>query len=185
VNARTPVAPVPRTHPGAGAAVVLVAALGVGVGVVGVHDLLVDRGAIGGPVWVDRALEEVSGLQASAATTTAGAVLVVVGLVLVLLAVRRGRRTHVRADGAAETWVSPRALGALVRDAADRAPGVLHTEVVRASRRRIVLEVGARGGASSTVDREAVLAGARQSAQQEAAPVPGATVVVRLGEGTS
>jgi hypothetical protein len=181
VRAPTPQAGAPRTRPGVVPAALVLALVLVGVAVTGVHDLLVERGAVAGPSWTDRLVDHLATVRASSAVTVvAGSVLVAVGLWLVLLAVRRGRRTHLLVAAGAETWISPRALGALAAEAADRAPGVLHTAVVRSSRRRVVLEVGARAGAS--IDRDAVLAGAREAALRESAGVPGAKVVVRLNE---
>ncbi|WP_139977349.1 hypothetical protein [Nocardioides litoris] len=179
-----PDAGTPRTHPGAGGVTVLVCLLLAGLAALGVQDLLASQGWTAGEPWLLTAVDAVDGLAVGAATTAAGVVLVVLGLAVLLLAVRRGRPTHLRTSASAETWVSPRALGALAARAADRAPGVLHTSVVRSTRRSVVVEVGTRSGPGAPADPGALDA-ARTAASAQVELVPGARLSVRQAKDAS
>ena len=50
-------------------------------------------------------------------------------LLLLVATFKPRRRTHVRVDGEADLWMSPTALAALARDAAEGVPGVARVSV--------------------------------------------------------
>ena len=51
------------------------------------------------------------------------------GLLVLVVTLKPRRRTHARVDGDADLWVSPSALAALARDAAEGVPGVARVRV--------------------------------------------------------
>lgn len=143
----TPVKAAPRSLPASGIVAVLVALALVGLAVVAGHDLAASQGwTTGQDRWLTPAVEALDGLTASVAVLVAAAALGVLGLVLAVLSLVPARTSHVRSaarvDGAAlDLWVSPAAVAAVARNAADRAPGVVAAETVRVSRRRIKVAV--------------------------------------------
>ncbi|GAA5142921.1 hypothetical protein GCM10023340_07210 [Nocardioides marinquilinus] len=122
---------------------VLVALALVGLAVVGVHDLLVDRGLTDGSSWSRDVLDAVDGTTPSTAIVVAAVVVAVLGVVLLLVGLAPSRRTHVPVtgdDGRGDVWISPRALATLATSVADHVPGVVGAEVVRAGRRQVVVQ---------------------------------------------
>lgn len=131
----------PRARPGATPVAVLLALGLVALAVVGIHDLAAARGWSDGAPWVPDLVDRLDGLTASAAVVALSVAAAVVGLLLVLVALAPARRTHLPVDGDHDVWVSPAAVGALARAAADRAPGVISAETTRTTRRRVTVEV--------------------------------------------
>ncbi len=131
----------PRARPAAMPAA-LVLALGLVVlGGVAVRDLVVAQGWAKGTAWSQSVLSAFDGLTASTAVVAGGIAAGSVGLLLMWLAIRPGRRTHLRASCAADVWLSPRSLAALAAAVADRAPGVVGAKATRVTRRRVVVDV--------------------------------------------
>jgi hypothetical protein len=168
------VLPTPRRTPLAVPLGVLVALGLLALAVALVRDLAVDQGWTGGAPWAPELADAVDGFEPSTVAVVAAYAVVAVGVLLVLAALGRGRATHVRAGTRLDAWVSMGAVAAAARTAADRAPGVLHAEVVRAGRRRVVVEVTSRPGEETSAARAA------QAAATDALPeLDGVRVAVR------
>ena len=105
----------PRARPAAAGLGVLVAVGLVAVAVVGVHELAVDRGWASGSSWVSSLLDGLDGRTADTATAVLGSAVAVIGLLVLLLAIRPGRVTHVPTTGGHDLWLSRGAVGALDR----------------------------------------------------------------------
>lgn len=131
-------------------AVWLSGALALGLAALGaaaVRDLAVDQGWAGGSSWTRAVVDAVDGLEASTALAVAGGVVALVGALVLVLALRPGRPTHVALrtgpDAAADAWITPRAVGALARAVADRSSGVLEARTVSVTPRRVRVRVTA------------------------------------------
>lgn len=131
----------PRARPPA-VPVALALALGlIAVGVVAVRDLIVSQGWANGTPWSEVVVSAFDGLTASIAVVAGGIAVAVIGLLLIWLSLKPGRKTHLRASNAEDLWLSQRALAALAVAVADRAPGVIAAEATRVTRRRVVVQV--------------------------------------------
>ncbi|WP_130011216.1 DUF6286 domain-containing protein [Serinicoccus sediminis] len=120
----------------------LLLALGlVALGVASVRDLLVTQGWLVGSPWLTPALSASFTLTPDALTLAVGVAAVVLGLVLLVLGVRPGTRTHRRAPGEVEVWASPEAITHLAREAAERTDGVSAVERAWPSRSGVRLTV--------------------------------------------
>jgi hypothetical protein len=120
--------PGPRALPAASWLGPLAALVLIGVGVVLGQEALFRWGVVD-TSWLGSLLTGLDGMRAGSWTVPAGVVLVLLGLVLLFLALKPRRRTHVRVDGDADLWMSPTALAALARDAAEGVPGVARVSV--------------------------------------------------------
>ncbi|RYJ01914.1 MAG: hypothetical protein EON52_20590, partial [Actinomycetales bacterium] len=85
--------PAPRARPAASAVAVVVALLLVGLAVVAVRELALAQGWATGASWTGAVVDRADGRSADVASTVVGVVAAVVGLWLVLLAVKPARRT--------------------------------------------------------------------------------------------
>jgi type IV secretory pathway VirB2 component (pilin) len=166
-NLPTPVKAAPRSLPASSIVAILVALALVALAVVAGHDLAARQGWISGQdSWLTPAVEALDGLTASVAVLVGAAALGVLGLLLAVLSFAPARTSHVRSaarvDGAdLDLWVSPAAVAAVARNAADRAPGVVAAETVRVSRRRIRIAVTTQRDAAPV--REAATTAAREA----------------------
>ncbi|WP_336921353.1 DUF6286 domain-containing protein [Aquipuribacter sp. SD81] len=147
-EATVPTAGVPLGVPAvAGVAVVLCLAL-VAAGVVLLREVLVDRVVAGrvlvpGEPWLAPAAEEATGVVQGTLTVGVGAVSALVGLLLLVLAVRRRPRLGTAwrpADAELPLWVSGAGVAAVAADAALAADPV-ETSRARARRRRVDVDV--------------------------------------------
>jgi len=142
MSTRTP----PKAHSWTTAVAVLLALLLVAAGIVGIHDLLAGQGWVAGGEWVPPVVSAFEGLRVTTWMVVVAVLVGLLGLWLVLLALKPRRRTHVRsADDGLDLWTSPKALAAIAGHAADRIPGVA-SATARAHRRRIDVEVRADDG---------------------------------------
>lgn len=147
---RTPTPP--KAPAGSTAVGILIALVLVGAGVLGVHDGLTGLGWASGRAWLPPALEAVDGAHAATWMLVVAAVLALLGLWLVLLALKPRRRTHLPApDREIDLWSTPAALAAVARRAADRQSGVM-SATAQARRRRVDVDVTTRDGADAGVD---------------------------------
>jgi hypothetical protein len=134
---RTP----PKARPAAAFVAVLLALGLMALGAVGIHDLLADQGVIAAGNWARAVLVSVDGLTATPAVAAAAAVAVIAGLWLLLVALKPGRHTHLRAPtDDADLWISPSALAALAVERAERVSAVTLADA-HAGRRRIRLDI--------------------------------------------
>lgn len=172
-----PRTPEPRGRPAATTTAVLVALLLLVAGAA----LVVDATGSGGrdrSASVRWVLQQLDGLRADEATTAIGAGVVLVGLALVLLALRPRRRTHLP-GGEEDLWLTPRAAGTLAAAEAGQHRDVLSARVASAGRRRVVLAVVPR-----EVEPPPTLAASVRDAVVEAVPaLRRSRVLVREEEG--
>lgn len=142
----------PRRRPAATAPALLVALVLVGLGVLGVHDLLAARGGLGGRPWLSSLADDLDGLTPTWWTTALGVVVALIGLALLWIALRPARRTHQATsmdDG--DVWISKRAVGRLAEQAAVRTAGI-ESAAVDVRRRKIVVRATT-GAASMAVEQ--------------------------------
>ncbi len=137
----------PRRRPAATLPAMLLAVGLVAIAVVGVHDLLADRGAVAGRPWLQSLADDLDGLTPNGWTTALGVLVALIGLVLLWTALRPARRTHQATpmdDG--DVWISKRAVGRLAEQAAERTAGI---ESARVEVGRRTIRVRATTGAAS------------------------------------
>lgn len=126
------------------AAAIVAAFLAIGliaIGAVGIHDLLADQGVIAPGSWTRAVLESLDGLTATAAVAAVAVAAVIAGLWLLLISLKPGRHTHLRAPtNDADLWISRSALAALAVDRAERLSAVTSAEA-HTRRRRLRLDI--------------------------------------------
>lgn len=108
---------------------VVVALLVIAVGVVGVQHGLQAGGLVGPPSWLTRAAEGVDGLRAFAWTALVGLGLVLLGLWLVLTALRPRPRTSVALQARTGVYLRPRDVRRIAERAAGEVDGVTAVKV--------------------------------------------------------
>ncbi len=123
----------PTGRPAASGASLLLGLALIGLAVVSVHDLAVDRGWAGGPSWTGSLLDRADGLTAGTGVVIAAIAAVVVGLLLLVAALKPAPRTHDSTPGEPDVWVTRRALRAVAVGAAEDTAGVV---AARATHRR-------------------------------------------------
>jgi Family of unknown function (DUF6286) len=132
----------PRARPAAAIVAALIAVGLIALGAVGIHDLLADQGAIESRSWTRGLLDGLDGLTANPAVVLGAVLAVLVGLWLLWISLRPGRRTHLRAPTTdADLWVSRGALAALARERAERIAAVTSAD---ARARRSGIQLNAR-----------------------------------------
>lgn len=114
----------------------------IGLGVVAAQDALSQWGVITQGSWLAAGIDGLDGLTAGSWAVPVGAVLAVVGVILVAVALVPRRRTHLALEGPADLWLTPAAVETLARDAANGVPGIAELEV-RASRSKVRVRAGA------------------------------------------
>lgn len=130
----------PKARPAAsGVSLVLALAL-VGVAVVAVRDLAVDRGWADGKTWTGEAIDHLDGVEAGVPAAIVGVVLALTGLWLILAAVRPAASTHETTSGPSDVWISRSAVRAVATRAAEHTPGVAAASS-RHRRGRVVVTV--------------------------------------------
>jgi len=138
--AKTPVGPGTISALG-----LLWSALLLGVGVVGVQAALVAAGLLNGTAWLTWVIQQVDGLAPAGWMVAAGVVLVLLGLWLLLTALRPRPRTAVALTAATGVFLKPRDLSRLAVAAADQVDGVQHAKAT-ASRRKVSMQIVSTGG---------------------------------------
>ncbi|MEU6137517.1 DUF6286 domain-containing protein [Nocardioides sp. NPDC047086] len=177
---RTP----PRRAPLAVPTASVLALVLVAVAVVAVRDLALSQGWAAGTPLVPDLVEGLDGVRASVGLAIGGGVVALIGLVLVWLGLRPGRRTHLRVAGDADLWLSPGAVAAVAQETADRLPGVVSAESSLRSRRRVVVDivVAARTGPDGPQEAAAVAEHVRAVLDDEIGRPTGAGIKVRATE---
>ena len=135
--------PLPAAKPpvGPGAVTVvglMLAVLVVALGVAGVHDALVAAGTAAGAPWIDAAVKPFNGLTPALWLVPVGVALVVLGLWLVLTALRPRRRTAIALCARTGVFLRPRDVAKLARNAAQDVDGVTSAKVT-AGRRKVAV----------------------------------------------
>jgi hypothetical protein len=134
---RTP----PKARPAAAIVAALLAIGLIAIGAVGIHDLLADQGVIAPGNWTRAVSVSLDGLTATAAVAAVAVVAVIAGLWLMLVSLKPGRHTHLRAPtNDADLWISRSALAALAVERAERVSAVTSADA-HARRRRIRLDI--------------------------------------------
>lgn len=147
----------PRRAPVAIATAAVLALVLIAAAVVTVRDLALSQGWAAGTPLVPDLVEGLDGVRSSVGLAIGGGVVALVGLVLVWLGLRPGRRTHLRVVGDADLWLSPGAVAAIAQETADRLPGVVSAESSLRSRRRVVVDIVAQDAATVAEHVSAVL----------------------------
>ncbi|MBD8606800.1 hypothetical protein IFT73_08030 [Aeromicrobium sp. CFBP 8757] len=123
----------PTGRPGASGASLLLGVALIGLAVVSVHDLAVDRGWAGGPSWTGSLLDAADGLTAGTGVVVAAVAAVAIGLILLVVAFKPAPRTHESTPGPSDVWVTRKAVRAVAVGAAEDTAGVA---AARATHRR-------------------------------------------------
>lgn len=137
MTVRTP----PKAAPGVVVAASVVALLPIALAVVAIHDLAVDQAWSSGTSWSQPTVRALDGLTPSTGLVVVSVAVGLVGLLLVWLAVKPARRTHLRTEGESDLWISRTALAALAQNTADRSTGVIAADAAPRRGRRIVVDV--------------------------------------------
>lgn len=118
-------------------ALALVVMLG---GAVSLREAGIELGWVDGAPWIGAAITALNGLRSQWWMVPAGAVALILGLWLVVVAVRPRRKTVVAVDAAGSVWMRPRDVARLASHAASCVPGV---EVLNsaATRRKVTMYV--------------------------------------------
>lgn len=135
----TTVAP-PRRRPAAAVVAPVLAAVLIGTGVVAVRDLFVSQGWTTGTTWIGSVLESLDGLTATWWVVAIGVALALVGLVLVIVALKPRRLSHQETALSGDVWIDDAAIGSLASSAAEETPGAAGA-TARVTRRRVSVTV--------------------------------------------
>lgn len=155
--------PEPKAAPAASAVGVLGSLAVIGGGVIAIREVLVGSGAVTGSRWLPSAVDWIDGLEPQAWMVPAGIGAAVLGLVLMLLAVKPRRSTHrsLLADG---VYLRRKDLAALLETTVGRVDGVGTGRVVTSKRRATVSVTALPGADTAAVRRGATDAVAREVA---------------------
>lgn len=132
--------PAPKARPAAARFALLLGLLLIGIGVVGVHDLAVARGWASGKTWAGAVADALDGRTADGVAVAAGVIAILVGLAVVVVALKPARRTHDRALVESDVWITSSALSAVAAKAAEDTPGVAEASA-RTRRSRVLVTV--------------------------------------------
>ncbi|WP_328529799.1 DUF6286 domain-containing protein [Nocardioides sp. NBC_00368] len=174
----------PRRAPVVVPTAIVLALVLIGVAVLAVRELLVSQGwAAGSPVVPDL-VAGLDGIGPSVGLAAAGGGIALVGLLMLWLALRPGRRTHLRVAGDADLWLEPGAVAAVAQETADRLPGVMSADSSRSSRRRVVVDVvvAARNTPDGPQEAAAVTEHVRAVLDDEVGRLTGTRIKVRATE---
>lgn len=142
----------PRRMPAATWPAVLAALLLAGLALLLAQHAAAELGWTGADSWLRTARAALEDSQPSVWVLTGGIAAALLGLWFLIAAFTPARRSHLRADGPGDLWVSPRVIEALASDAAGRAPGVLHASSELRRRRLKVKALLASGQEAAVAD---------------------------------
>lgn len=145
---RHPSAP-PRAVPTALVLGIVIALLLIGLSVVTIRDLAVAQGWATGTPWIPALVDSLDGLGSSAGLAVTGGALALVGVLLLLAALKPGSPTHVRATRGGDLWLTPAAVASLAVSSVDRTRGVVSAQASRVTRRGATVQVITHGVADS------------------------------------
>lgn len=128
---------------------VLFSVIAIALGVVALRDALLRAGAFNGTGWIPGAVDRVDGWTPQAWIAIVGVVIVLMGLWLVLAALRPRPRTSIALTAETGVFLTRRGVERIAVNAATDVGGVLAADA-RASRSRLDLRVSITGGASTT-----------------------------------
>jgi hypothetical protein len=141
-----PAAKVPRRTGGIAALGMVLALLAIAVGVLAVRDGLAYGGLLGSEPLLHPLAKGIQGLRPSEWVLVAGIVLAVVGLLLLVRALRPSTPKVVPVTAGSGVYLRPRDVGRLVETAVEGVDGVLDVRA-SATPRRVTLTVGSTGDA--------------------------------------
>lgn len=157
----------------------VLALLVVGLGVIGVQAALVISGALSGSSWFDSVVSQIDGASAQGWMVPAGVVLALVGLWLLVLAIKPRPRTAVAVQAETGVFLRPRDLARIAVSAADGVGGVEDAHA-SASRGRVTVSVTTTGEDHGVADAVEAAVSQRFAALQKPARVD-----VRMKAGAS
>jgi hypothetical protein len=140
VKHRHPSTP-PRAVPIALVLGIVLALVLIGLSVVTIRDLAIAQGWAAGTAWIPSLVDSLDGLGSSVGMAVAGGVLALVGVALLLAALKPGSRTHVRAARGGDLWLTPAAVASLAVSSVDRTRGVVSAQASRVTRRGATVQV--------------------------------------------
>ncbi len=133
--------------PGVITVVALLLALAVvGIGVLGIQTALVSAGALTGTSWLTWLIQGFDGLTAGAWALSVGVALLLLGLLVLVAALRRRPRTAVALRASTGVFLRPHDVARLAENAADEVDGV-STASASATRSRVRVRVTTTGDA--------------------------------------
>ena len=172
---RAPAAPPAAGYIGALLAVLLIAA-----GCIAMRDACIAAGWLGGPLWIDAAIDWIDGLEFTGWMIAAGIALVLLGAWMLYSAVRPRRTTALQLDARSAVWIRPADLARAASATAHRVPGVLEA-TSRATRRTLVITAHTTDPANPDIAAQTQHA-VRTSVAQGLANEPNVVVRVRKAE---
>ncbi len=152
-------------------AAVVLALLITALGVVAIRDALVAAGALSGEGWLSKAVMQVDGVTPGLWLLPAAAALVLVGLWLVLTALRPRRRTGVALRADTGVYLRPRDISRLSTSAAEGVDGVLDASASATTR-----SVSVRVTTTGDVETDQKVRDAVADRLRHLDPVPGVRV---------
>ena len=174
--------PAAKTPVGPGAVTVvalMLALLVVAVGVLGVHDALVAAGAASGTPWIDAVVKTFNKLTPAVWLAPVGTALVLLGLWMLLTALRPRPRTAIALNAKTGVFLRPRDVAKLARNAAQDVDGVTSAKVT-VGRRKVA--VAARATTTDGVEQK--ITQAVTTGLQALAKTPTVRVTVKTERGS-
>lgn len=156
-RADRPVVPAagPRKAPAAVLPAVLLVLLALGLGVVALRDWLTHLGVFTGTLWTTNTVDAVDGVRRAGWLLPVGVVVALLGLLVVVAALRPRRRTHRRAESSEVVWLRPVDLARAASAAASGAADVA-TATSSVSGRKVTTKVTAHPAADKGSVRDGV-----------------------------
>lgn len=170
--------PEPRAVPGSRAVGVVLALLVTALGVFAGREALAAWGAVPGGSWLTGAADAVGAVGPQWWVLPAGAALALVGLALLLAALRPRRRRHLTLGADGRVWLHADDLARLVRTSVRDLPGVLDA---RTSGSRRTLRVDVTTTASGTAPVQQQVSERVRALVGDVQPQPRVRVRVRTG----
>ncbi|WP_448851608.1 DUF6286 domain-containing protein [Corynebacterium sp. 335C] len=164
----------PQAAPAARGVVYLVSLLLLALAGVAIWDILVRTDLVQGPELIASALDWATATDWNPWLIAVGAAAVMLGLLLLVAALKPRRTTHLRANAEASAWLRPVDVARLVSRAARKVPGVISVGT-SATRKRITLTV--HGGGATAEELRDRIARAVEPVVADALAEPPAVVV--------
>ena len=150
--ARPPAGRPPSALPAAAPAGLFLALVLLGLGLVALRDTAVALQWLPGTPWIDTVVHGIDGLQFTSTMIPAGIAALLLGVALVICALRPARQTVLAVNANSSVWISPWELAAVTSYAANSVPGVFAARTA-ATRRGVT--VSARVTDATTADTTA------------------------------
>ncbi len=139
----------------------LIAVLVLAAGVVGIRDGILGAGWITGTSWTTAAAEWIDGLAFAGWMIPVAIAAIIIGLFLLLAALRPRRKTAVALTAQTSVWIEPAAIARIAADVARSVPGVLNAKAT-ATRRAVTIRAQVTGddrsGIAETITEQVKIA---------------------------